>query len=100
MTDCIIKTKDLSMDACRNILSEMKIQLSIASTQIKRWEMNEKTGGPILSEEALDEMKVQRDALRNECIRLSGSLRQGARATSNSRRALFTRLSIAWKNQT
>lgn len=75
MTDCIIKTKDLSMDTCKILLQVLKARLSIEGAEIAEWEHKNTHTNEELDEMALDEMRMQKEALRREAMRLAESMR-------------------------
>jgi len=75
MSDCIIKTKDLSMDTVKAIYYTLKLRLSIEGKEITRWKYKEETTNEGLSKEAMDDLLLKKEALRREAKRLAESMR-------------------------
>ena len=76
MSDCIIKTKDLSMDTVKAIYYTLKLRLSIEGKEITRWKYKEETTNEGLSKEAMDDLLLKKEALRREAKRLAESMRK------------------------
>ena len=76
MSNCIIKTKDLSMDTVKAIYYTLKLRLSIEGKEITRWKYKEETTNEGLSKEAMDDLLLKKEALRREAKRLAESMRK------------------------